>query len=147
MVINKKKKRIILLILLVLILSFIWINSMLSKETSKAFSDFILHLLFQSERTGNTGEGFPIRKIAHFLEFAVLGADVFLLFDENDSKKRILQSIIFCAVCASIDESIQIFSHRGNSILDVMLDTCGSVFGILISQIIILFLNKKNRKN
>lgn len=147
MVIYKKKKRIILLILLVLILSFIWINSMLSKETSKAFSDFILHLLFQSERTGNTGEGFPIRKIAHFLEFAVLGADVFLLFDKHGFKKRILASFIFCAISASIDETIQIFSHRGNSILDVMLDTCGSVFGILITLIIIVFFVKKNRKN
>ena len=34
------------------------------------------------------------------------------------------------AAAACLDETIQIFSNRGNSIKDVLLDCCGAAFGI-----------------
>ena len=63
-------------------LIFIWGNSLLPGEISGAISDWvkaILETLF-----GSTGEdtpgGFPIRKLAHFTEFACLGALLFWRF-------------------------------------------------------------------
>lgn len=127
---SKRKK--ILTALLVLILSFIWINSMLSREASQAFSDWVKDIVFAVlgiEKTG--GEGvIPIRKIAHFLEFAALGADLALLLD--DIKMHYPKAFLLSAFAAAIDENIQYFSGRGNSMKDVFLDSCGGLFGILV---------------
>lgn len=124
-----EKKR-IFAVLIALVLIFIWGNSLLSKEVSGAISDFIQYNIFGFSGGAAPGEvnSTPIRKLAHFGEFAALGALFALAFSEK--AKRYLRAFFFSAAAACLDETIQIFSHRGNSIKDVALDCCGAAFGI-----------------
>lgn len=124
-----------LAVLVALILVFIWGNSLLSKEVSGAISDFIQYniLGFSGGGTNGTVNSTPIRKLAHFTEFAALGAALSLIF--YDKAKR-YSAAFFLAAAACTDETIQIFSHRGNSIKDVLLDCCGAAFGILVVRAI-----------
>lgn len=125
-----------LAVLVALILVFIWGNSLLSKEVSGAISDFIQYNIFGFSGGGTNGtvNSTPIRKLAHFMEFAVLGSALSLIF--YDKAKRYYAAFFLAAAAACTDETIQIFSHRGNSIKDVLLDCCGAAFGILVVRAI-----------
>lgn len=125
-----------LAVLVALILVFIWGNSLLSKEVSGAISDFIQYNIFGFSGGGTNGtvNSTPIRKLAHFTEFAALGAALSLIF--YDKAKRYSAAFFLAAVAACTDETIQIFSHRGNSMKDVLLDCCGAAFGILVVRAI-----------
>lgn len=125
-----------LALLVALILVFIWGNSLLSKEVSGAISDFIQYNIFGFSGGGTNGtvNSTPIRKLAHFMEFAVLGSALSLIF--YDKAKRYSAAFFLAAAAACTDETIQIFSHRGNSMKDVLLDCCGAAFGILVVQAI-----------
>ena len=125
-----------LAVLVALILVFIWGNSLLSKEVSGAISDFIQYNIFGFSGGGTNGtvNSTPIRKLAHFTEFAALGAALSLIF--YDKAKRYSAAFFLAAAGACTHETIQIFSHRGNSIKDVLLDCCGAAFGILVVRAI-----------
>lgn len=137
-----KNKR-ILALLIALILAFIWGNSLLSKEVSGAISDFIQYniLGFSGGGANGTVNSTPIRKLAHFTEFAALGAAFALIF--FDKARRYLRAFCFAAAAACLDETIQIFSHRGNSIKDVALDCCGAAFGIFVIWLAVRIKRKK----
>ena len=134
-------------VLLLCNLIFIWGNSLLPGEISGAISDWvkaILETLF-----GSTGEdapgGLPIRKLAHFTEFACLGALLFWRF----GMLRRPKALAFClgAAAACIDEGIQMFvPGRGPGIRDVGID-CGGV----LTGMIFLYLGhtcfQRKRKN
>lgn len=141
MAMTKSKK--ILLVLLALILIFIWGNSLLSKEVSGAISDFIQYNIFHFANSEVKGEvnSTPIRKLAHFMEFAALGG-VWTLY-LRPKKKYFLKAFALSAAAACMDETIQIFSHRGNSIRDVLLDSCGALFGVLIIFLWIRWIKKE----
>ena len=125
-----------LAVLVALSLVFIWGNSLLSKEVSGAISDFFQYNIFGFSGGGTSGtvNSTPIRKLAHFTEFAALGAALSLIF--YDKAKRYSAAFFLAAAAACTDETIQIFSHRGNSIKDVLLDCCGAAFGILVVRAI-----------
>ena len=125
-----------LAVLVALILVFIWGNSLLSKDVSGAISDFIQYNIFGFSGGGTNGmvNSAPIRKLAHFMEFAALGAALSLIF--YDKAKRYSAAFFLAAAAACTDETIQIFSHRGNSIKDVLLDCCGAAFGIFVVRAI-----------
>ena len=104
---------------------------MLSKEVSGAISDFFQQNI--NETLGESTEGeinsVPLRKFAHFAEFSVLG---FLLSEVFKGMEfRFGKSFLYGAAAAMTDEAIQVFSKRGNSMLDVLLDCAGVLFGIL----------------
>lgn len=117
-------------------LIFIWGNSLLPGEISGAISDWvkgILEALFGSMGEDTSG-GFPIRKLAHFTEFACLGALLFWRFGMLGRPK----ALAFClgAAAACIDESIQMFvPDRGPGLRDVAID-CG---GVLAGMILLYF--------
>ena len=76
-----------------------------------------------------------LRKIAHFVEFFVLGAEISLyalLF--MPKTKRLLLTQPLGLTLSLIDETIQIFSDRGPEIVDVWID----YFGFVASSIIVL---------
>lgn len=87
---------------------------------------------------------FLIRKCAHFLEYMILGIllyNVLLLYFTN--KKLILLSILLCMTYAISDEIHQFFvPGRECALRDVIIDTLGSSFGIIISKY--LFNTKKS---
>lgn len=119
--------------LLILNLCFIWGNSLLSGSVSGSFSDWV-KLLLQSVLPGGPEGGIGgglLRKLAHFTEFACLGAVFSWLFG---MLKRNPGWVLACGFgTACVDETIQCFvPDRGPSLRDVGIDTCGCIVGMLI---------------
>lgn len=82
-----------------------------------------------------------IRKVAHFTEFCLLGflSTGLLLFLNH--RKRVLKiwlewciPVAFCLLYAISDEVHQIFTNRGASVRDVLIDFAGALTGIVIMQ-------------
>ncbi len=76
----------------------------------------------------------PIRKLAHFAEYAVMGSLLYILWRpwrERNYKLYLLIGI-WVFVSAAGDEFHQLFvPGRYGNIADVFLDTCGGLFGML----------------
>lgn len=89
-----------------------------------------------------------IRKTAHFTEYGILAILVqSFLLTFSQIKYRIFKGIhacliyvsllLFCAVCASLDEYHQSFvAGRGPAVRDVIIDTCGALFFMVIYAVI-----------
>ena len=86
-----------------------------------------------------------IRKLGHFSEYMTLGFFSFSylsnLFIENnnikDFKKTGILSFLFSIIYASSDEFHQTFvPGRDGNIVDVLIDSSGSLVGILLSSIL-----------
>ena len=120
--------------LIAALLCFIWGNSMLPGSVSGAFSDWvrdILAKLLPGEVPGVTSGGGLLRKLAHFSEFAALGAVLCWRFGMKKRKKVLALLSGFGAAC--VDETIQRFvPDRGPSLRDVAIDTCGVAAGVIL---------------
>ena len=81
---------------------------------------------------------FIIRKCAHFLEYAILGIllyNVLIMYFQN--KKLIILCILLCMFYAITDEIHQLFiSGREGALRDVIIDTCGGLFGTIVNNIL-----------
>ncbi|MCM1541978.1 MAG: VanZ family protein [Blautia sp.] len=76
----------------------------------------------------------PIRKLAHFTEYACMGALVYALWSQWMKRGRglYLFTVIWVALSAAADEFHQLFvPGRYGSFADVCLDTCGGAAGML----------------
>ena len=86
-----------------------------------------------------------LRKLAHFTEFAALGAE--LLFLAAVRRRLGLQAASNCAFTALLaaltDETIQLISGRNSQVLDVLLDFSGALTGILIAWLICRRIKKR----
>lgn len=148
---DSKKLRsanVVLCLLIVFTLVFIWGNSAMSRDASSTVSNTFLQKV--NLVLGFIGltlkDDFMLRKAAHFLEFALLGGEVFLLFYLNISsphKPFILVGAISFSV-AMIDELIQFFSGRHSSFMDVILDFTGAVFGVAVITVLKKHINKSS---
>ena len=90
-----------------------------------------------------------IRKVAHFCEYALLGAETsFLcLLTENNKKKKWLSFLMFGIVTASLDEAIQNFAPgRDSAVKDVFIDMSGYISGLLFTLCIYLAVLKIKEK-
>lgn len=130
--------------LLIANLAFIWGNSLLPGEISGAISDWVknlLALLFPGDGPIASGGGL-IRKIAHFTEFAALGALLGWLFAMLQKKKY---WPLLCGITAAcVDETIQRFvPDRGPSLKDVGIDACGVLTGMILLYLGHTYLKKK----
>lgn len=87
---------------------------------------------------------YPIRKLAHYTLYFVLGILSFLVVkDYSINKKLIIYSLLICFLYACSDEFHQLFViGRSASIKDVIIDTFGSFCSISIFYIF----NKKISK-
>jgi len=86
-----------------------------------------------------------VRKSAHFFLFLILGILIYLTLSSYSIPKTVLFSIIFCFMYACSDELHQLFTNgRTAKVLDVFVDTCGSVLAIIICHFIKRFKNKKS---
>lgn len=138
-----------LIILLILVLAFIWGNSCLSisdsRDASSRVMDFIEPLLELFVGKGNVTLHL-VRKMAHFTEFAALGSILALLFRFTWGGRMLGAS---CGLLAGfLDETIQIFSDRGDQISDVWLDFSGAVFGLLVFSLLQLLIRQiKSRRS
>lgn len=132
MVKTQRKMR-LCITLLALNLIFIWGNSLLPGSVSGAVSQWLRDLLATLFPGGsadpNAGHGL-LRKLAHFTEFACLGALFAWLF--GMLRKQAIFALLCGFAAASIDETIQRFvPGRGPSFWDVLIDTSGVLTGII----------------
>lgn len=77
----------------------------------------------------------PIRKLAHFVEYACMGVLVHVLWSQWMKRGRglYLLTVVWVAVSAAADEIHQLFvPGRDGNLADVCLDTCGGAFGLLV---------------
>ena len=140
-------KKIIFLILMILWMGVIFYFSGRSAAESDNQSNGFIHAtviktvkLFKKDLTASEEEFivkycvYPIRKYAHVFEYFVLYILVFLFINcyDIDLKKKLIYSMIVCILYASSDEIHQIFvPGRSSKILDVLVDSIGSLIGLL----------------
>lgn len=114
-------------------LIFIWGNSLLPGSVSGAISDWVKALLaglLPGEDSGIDG-GHLVRKLAHFTEFAVLGA--LLGWRSGMLGRGRLRPFLWGAAAACADETIQRFvPGRGPGLRDVCIDSCGVAAGVFL---------------
>ena len=94
-----------------------------------------------------------VRKLAHFAEFGLLGfLSTWLTVHVNRRKKWLktwlewLIPMVFCLLYAISDEVHQIFSNRGASAKDVLIDFAGAVTGILLLRAILGIVRAAKRR-
>ena len=92
---------------------------------------------------------FVVRKGAHFSAYALLGLLIAMLLKEYNilKAKQFILSVGITFLYACSDEIHQIFvKGRSGEVRDVIIDTCGAIFGVLILKLIIRIKNKAKIK-
>lgn len=119
--------------LVVLTVAFILSRSAKGKTASDGESLWVTELLRRLLCNDGISHAF-VRKLAHFTEFFLLGAELsFLLWTERRCGVQWYVNGWFAGLlCALCDETVQIFSGRGPAIADVWLDTAGMTCGLLL---------------
>lgn len=128
--------RISLLVLIFLTLAFIFTQSSLSKkkssQQSEAVGDVLEEIIPPDTKPGAVIHK-NIRKIAHFVEFGALGAELALysIFFVKKTKFSLF-TLPLALATALLDETVQIFSKRGPSVVDVWIDFSGFLFASVL---------------
>lgn len=141
---TRRRKRTLCAVLIVLNVAFIWGNSLLPGEFSGLISGWVRDLLANViPMGGSSGGGHgTVRKLAHFTEFACLGALLAWWFAMR--QRSVLWGALGGVLVACADETIQRFiPGRGPSLRDVCIDTAGMVFGLVL---LCAFVKKHRRK-
>ncbi|MGN1190090.1 MAG: VanZ family protein [Candidatus Ornithospirochaeta sp.] len=157
----KKALNIAFIILTILIMAVIFIFSMDTGDESGSKSSRVTRLILsivikgfddmsESEKEALIEKhSFIVRKLAHFSEYAALGFMVFGSFYTSNltiNKKRgvmVILSWLLSTIYASTDELHQMFvAGRGPSVRDVMIDSLGALFGVLVFTLIVFFISK-----
>ena len=92
---------------------------------------------------------FIVRKSAHFIGYMILGilASGLILYYGNINKKYLLAFLI-CVIYAISDEIHQLFvPGRSGQVRDVLIDSAGSLLGIIIVMTFEKLLIKFNKKH
>lgn len=148
-----KNRMILCCTLLTALLVFIWGNSARTGAESGAMSGSILQWINQFLHLDEAGADklhFAIRKMAHFTEFACLGALLTWCFGMTGEKKGHLfcMPLLFGLLAACVDETIQVYTpDRGPSLIDVWIDTAGTAAGIIFLLIGHNFICKYKKPN
>lgn len=91
----------------------------------------------------------PLRKLAHFSEYACMGVLVYVLWSQwmRQGWRLRLLTAVWVFLSAAGDEFHQYFvPGRYASFADVMLDTCGGVFGMLFCICVVFFCRRHTLK-
>lgn len=126
------------LLLVILWMIFIFVMSSFDASSSSNQSNFIIDIITSIINIKDTGLlSLIIRKLAHFIEYFILGILVINFITRYD--KKIIIAILLCIIYATSDEIHQIFvPGRSCRVMDILLDSFGSISGIIIYD-----LNKK----
>ena len=132
----------LLIIWMVIIFLFSNQNGISSQATSDGFMSNVISVMTDITNQDITSEeelkiisstSFLVRKLAHFTVYFILGILAYLTLSSYLFPKTIIYSIVFCVVYAITDEVHQLFLEgRAFKFLDIFIDTCGSVSGILL---------------
>lgn len=152
----KEKKlmiaRVVLTVLTVAAVVAIFYNSsqsaIESTERSSPLTDWINGILAGFPIPFSVTESF-IRKLAHFTEYAILGAMLSVTYYVYQLKIRtaLITTLITGAAVAVIDEIIQLFpAGRSCQVSDMLLDFCSVAFAAVIVMLIIRAIENNRRK-
>ena len=153
-------KRVILILIMVLWMCVIFClsgqNSDESSSTSSIFVNVVVELFEKIINKQLSVENvdtltYVIRKLAHLTLYFILSIPTLLLFKTYNIniKRKYIYTILFCFVYACSDELHQIFSQgRNGNVIDILIDTTGSIVGIVFIQIVSnLVCKSSNRRN
>ncbi len=122
-----------------------------SASSSNLVTDLLYRLYAALSRAPVSREGFvalfaqPVRKLAHFGEFLILGVLARLNAEEHLKKDRLKWSCLFSVAYAFSDEFHQYFVQgRYCSLKDVAIDSLGAVTGIFLCHLIMKGCQKRN---
>ena len=146
----------LVLLTMIIIFNFSSQTSTQSEEVSDGVIVEILDIFMEKEEiTPVVVQKFqiPIRKLAHFGIYMLLGFCLLNAYYNSTSLKSWLNFTLSCisgAAYAVFDELHQRFSEgRGPSVIDVLIDTGGAVIGALLFalfiRVYIKLLNRKSR--
>lgn len=77
----------------------------------------------------------PVRKLAHFTIYLILGVLVYLYIKEFNVSNKFIISLLICILYAISDEIHQLFIvGRSGKVLDVCIDSLGSLLGIFVTK-------------
>lgn len=141
----------IFLLLAVAVTAFIWQQSTVPAPQSEEISDTVRDVVVDAVGGETTAVGSFVdrfvRKIAHFVEFSLLGLCIGAYFWRRYTPSSLALCYAAGAFVAAADETIQIFTGRGASVLDVLLDFSGFLTATLLLMAAALILTVlKNRK-
>ncbi len=150
------RPRAALLLATALTVAFIFGNSLLPRDASLAESGKAADLveivvrpvvaaLAGEARADTVMAAMDVRKIAHFVEFFVLGALAFALARPVRARRAVCAGY-FCFTVAFLDESIQILTGRGPMIADVWLDLSGALCGMGLMFVIFAARRARTRR-
>ena len=134
------KRKAINWILLILWMIIIFVMSNQPAVVSDKQSSSVIMILTQLGINMNSifGEltNFIVRKIAHFLEYMILGILILNVLEIQYTRQKIkLLGMMLVFLYACSDEIHQVFvPGREGAFRDVLIDTCGGTFGILITN-------------
>lgn len=148
----RKRWNIVLALLAALTLAFIWGNSLVSRAESQNLSrDLLAEICAALETVGlhlDPQNDHWLRKLAHFGEFGLLGAELCALMLLN--RRAQLQGFVNCAfaglLAAVTDEALQLISNRGSQVQDVLLDFAGFLSGLLLCALLCLAAERGRKK-
>ena len=64
---------------------------------------------------------------------------------ESAGKKRFFTVWGLGTLTGAIDETLQIFSHRGSQVRDVLIDSAGALLGLGIVSLILYIISRKEK--
>ncbi len=124
------------IILVILWMIFIFVMSSFDATSSSNQSNFIVDIITSIINIKDIGLlSLIIRKLAHFIEYFILGILVINFITRYD--KKIIIAILLCIIYATSDEIHQIFvPGRSCQIIDIVIDSLGSIMGIYLYKLI-----------
>ncbi len=141
---------VIFLGLVVLFSLFILANAFMNFEASHSSSDSLLEAILPNSQNSEFLK-LAIRKVAHLVEYAFLGAAAMGLALYFKRKKGIAPygfACFFVLAVAVMDEHIQSFSDRTSSTGDILLDFFGGLIGFFVVFLFLLIHKRiKSKKN
>ncbi len=153
--------RILLLALSILAVAFVFSNSLkrasVSSEQSSqvvnAIQEVVGAIVPNSPIATATGEEYVklhqiVRKLAHYTEFALLGAlFCWTYFSYFKEKKGIFIPAVCVGTVACLDEFLQFLSPgRAPSVFDVCIDCLGGAFGVAVGFLVVVLIERIIRK-
>lgn len=132
----QSRRKIVTTILLCLCIAFIWHNSLEGAELSGNRSLIVTRTLNDWLLDGSymVLAETVVRKLAHFLEYALEGTLVTSVIwaYELEMRRYVCQVVLAGVLTALIDETFQLFMEgRAASVGDIWIDLFGFIFGVL----------------
>lgn len=142
---QETKKKIINTILTLIWMILIFTMSSFNATESSNQSNFIVDIISNIININNIELlSLIIRKLAHFTEYFILG--IFVYNAVNSYNKKTYSAIIICILYAISDEIHQIFvPGRSCQILDILIDSIGSITGIHITILLNKYVFKRRK--